>query len=450
MLNVSKQESLGLFIGDIICFLVALWLMLLIRYGALPTAALYNAHLTPFSILFIVWLIVYFIAGLYEKHTIILKSRLPSVIFNTQIINSIIAIIFFYFIPYFGITPKTNLFIYLAISFILILAWRFYGRELITRRGRQNAILIASGEEMRELREEVNNNTRYSLKFITSIDLDKTQSLDFEDEILNRMYSEHVSVVAIDLKNERIEPILPHLYNLILSGVQFIDMHKVYEDIFDRVPLSLIKYNWFLENISAASTTTYDVLKRFMDIFVAGISGIISLIFYPFIILAIKLDDGGPIFIVQERVGKNGLPIKVYKFRTMTANDNGVYIEGSTTNQVTRVGAFLRRTRLDELPQLFNVLNGDLSLIGPRPELPSLVAKYEKEIPYYGIRHIIKPGLSGWAQLYHENHPHHGVAVEQTKEKLSYDLFYLKNRSFILDVIIALKTIKKILSRSGV
>lgn len=116
---------------------------------------------------------------------------------------------------------------------------------------------------------------------------------------------------------------------------------------------------------------------------------------------------------------------------------------------VTRFGAFLRKSRLDEFPQLWNVIRGDLSLIGPRPEIPSLVKEYEDQIPYYDIRHLIKPGLSGWAQLYHDNHPHHASDVQETKVKLSYDLYYIKNRSVLLDFKIALKTLKKLASRAG-
>jgi lipopolysaccharide/colanic/teichoic acid biosynthesis glycosyltransferase len=115
--------------------------------------------------------------------------------------------------------------------------------------------------------------------------------------------------------------------------------------------------------------------------------------------------------------------------------------------RVTRVGAFLRKSRIDELPQLWNVLKGDVSLIGPRPELPDLVHFYNTEIPYYGVRHLIKPGLSGWAQIHHDVPPH---SVEETKEKLSYDLFYIKHRSFFLDVKISLQTIKTLLSRTGI
>ena len=129
----------------------------------------------------------------------------------------------------------------------------------------------------------------------------------------------------------------------------------------------------------------------------------------------------------------------------MTSNDNGQYSNGKSQNTVTNVGNFLRKTRLDELPQLWNVVRGELSLIGPRPEFPPLVAQYEKEIPYYGIRHLIKPGLSGWAQLYGE-HGHGTVAIDVTKNKLSYDLYYIKNLSPLLDVLIMFHTFRTLLS----
>src|SRR3989344_6047381 len=165
MMVQNRKEPVILFLGDILFFFVALWLTLFVRYGELPTQDLLVSHLTPFSILFLSWVVVFFIAGLYEKHTRILKSRLPSVIFNAQVTNSIIAVLFFYFIPYFGITPKTNLFIYLFVSFALVLLSRLSLVPSLGFRKRENAILIGSGEEMKELKEEVNNNPRYNLKF---------------------------------------------------------------------------------------------------------------------------------------------------------------------------------------------------------------------------------------------------------------------------------------------
>lgn len=443
-----KKEAFLLFVGDILFFLLSLWLMLVVRYQEVPSFELWYNHLVPFSFLFIVWIATFFIAGLYEKHTLILRSKIPGTLLRTQLINSVIAVLFFYFIPYFGITPKTNLFIYLIISFLLVLTWRIYGEHMFKVRRRQNAILIGSGVEMKELLQEVNNNPRYDLYFISSVDLDQIDSLDFKSEILDRIYAEDVQVIAADFKNDKVGPVLPNLYNLIFSNIRFIDMYRIYEDTFDRIPLSLIKYSWFLENISTTKNVTYDIFKRIMDIVIALPLGLVSLVVYPCIALAIKLDDGGPLFIMQERVGKNAHLIRAYKFRTMTRNETD--LQNSGGNKVTRVGAFLRKTRLDELPQIWSVLMGSMSLIGPRPELPSGVKLYEAEIPYYNVRHLIKPGLSGWAQMYHDNHPHHAVAVEATKEKLSYDLYYIKNRSVLLDIVIALKTIKKLLSRSGV
>ena len=290
---------------------------------------------------------------------------------------------------------------------------------------------------MKELWTEVNENPIYNLKFVYSVDLNRADESGFWKEIVEKVYSEDVSVIVIDISNKNVEPVLPHLYNLIFSKINFIDMHKVYEDIFDRVPLSLLKYNWFLENISTTHRTAYDAVKRIMDIFLSLLFFIISLAFYPFIVLAIKLDDGRDIFFRQERMGENNKVFKILKFRSMR------------DDEVTRAGKILRKTRLDELPQLINVLKGDLSLIGPRPELPRLVKIYSEQIPYYNVRHLIKPGLSGWAQIYHDSHPHHQADTLETKNKLSYDLYYIKNRSMLLDIKIALKTLRTLVSMAG-
>jgi lipopolysaccharide/colanic/teichoic acid biosynthesis glycosyltransferase len=448
MSNLIKKEAAILFFGDIFFFVFSLWLSLFLRFAQFPTWARFETHLAPFSILFVVWFLVYFIAGLYENHTLILKGKLPSIIFNAQVVNSIFAIVFFYTIPIFGITPKTILFIYLLISFLCISFWRLYGVMLFGRFEKQSALLIGCGEEMKELLFEVNNNNRYNLSFVSSIDVSDISSVDIQEDIIKPIYSNSIKIVAVDFSHENITPLLPHLYNLIFSKVRFIDSHRIYEDIFNRVPLSLVTYSWFLENISVSPKFTYDFQKRIMDIVLAFILGVISLVFYPFVYIAIKLDDGGDIFITQERVGKDGKNIYLRKFRSMTGNNTD--LSKVNKNEVTFIGNILRKTRIDELPQLWNVLKGDISLIGPRPELPSGVAIYNKEIPYYNIRHLIKPGLSGWAQIYQENHPHHRAEINLTREKLAYDIFYIKNRSFWLDIKIALRTIMALLSRQGI
>jgi len=446
MLVINKKESTILFIGDILLLLIALWATLWLRYLELPSSHLFIKHLIPFSILFFVWFLVFFIAGLYEKQTIFLKSRLPTIILNAQIVNSFIAVGFFYFIPYFGITPKTNLFIDLVLSFAFIFLWRVYGVPFLGFRKKQQALLIASGKEMEELKNEVNNNSRYNLSFVHSIDLDKVEHIDFKEEILSTISSEGIASIVIDVEHKNIEKLLPSFYNLIFSKVHFINMYKVYEDIFDRIPLSLVAYSWFLENISFPSHLVYDFLKRAMDIVISIALGLVSLIFYPFVYIAIKLEDGGPIIIKQKRIGKGNKVIEMIKFRSMNTNDNGIWLSWSDT-RVTKVGKFLRKTRIDELPQLWNILKGDVSLIGPRPDIIDIGKTLVKEIPYYTVRNLVKPGLSGWAQIKQTNPPQ---SVEETKLRLAYDLYYIKNRSFILDFKIALKTIKTLISRTGI
>ena len=443
---IHRAETLTLLVGDICLFYLSLWIMLLVRYAQIPTTELWGEHVVPFTVLFAVWIVSFYVAGLYDKHTTFLKRRLIRLILNTQVVNIMVGVLFFYFIPYFGITPKTNLFIYLVISFVFVVAWRLYGPVLLgTYTQRKNALIIGYGNEVSEIMEEVNQNSRYNLSFISSIDPNDLDGMDIQKEIIPRIYSENVEVIVIDLQNEKVLPFLPHLYNLIFSNVHFVDMHRLYEEMFDRVPLSLLQYNWFLENISTRPHIAYDALKRLIDLVLALLGGLMSLVVYPFVILAIKIEDKGSIFITQERIGQNNEIIKLTKFRSMSVNDGGKWLEKGD-NRVTKAGAFLRKTRIDELPQLWNVVRGDISLIGPRPDIRNLGVQLEKDIPFYTVRNIIKPGLSGWAQISQEKPPQ---SLEATKMRLSYDLYYIKNRSFILDTRIALKTIKTLLSRAG-
>lgn len=446
--SAHRWKSYILFFGDIVVFYVSLWLALFLREFTVPSDAVIQRHAVPFTILFVVWLIVFFIAGLYEKHTTILRGQIPYLVLKTQIINSIIAILFFYLLPYFGITPKTVLFIYLVISFLLIMLWRQRLVAFLGRRQQQPAILVGSGDEMHELMGEVNKNSRYGLHFVSSIDLDEVDALDFKSDIVDRIYSEDISTVVIDTENEKVLPILPRLYNLIFSHVRFIELDKVYEDIFDRVPLSLVQHSWFLENISVTKRFGYEFVRRALDVLIALPLFLVSLVVYPFVFIAQKIEGPGPFFYTTERIGKNNAPVPIVKFRTMTGVDADKP-DLKTEHSVTRVGTVLRKTRIDELPQLWNVLCGHLSLIGPRPELPALVKHYTEEIPYYNVRHLVKPGLSGWGVIHDEDVPREDADVDKTRRKLSYDLYYIKNRSLLLDIKIALRTIKTLLSRSG-
>lgn len=444
----NTKEATLLFVGDLLIFLAALWITLAVRYGEFPDSSLFMLHLVPFSFLFALWIVVFFVAGLYDKHTRLFKEHLPSTIFYAQLANILLAALFFFFIPYFGITPKTNLVIYLFVSCILVGLWRLRLFDVLVLRfsgeTRQKAILIGSGKEIEEMKLEVNHNHRYPFEFSYHFDpAELESSLDMQGKLLELVSSGDATVIVGDPHSPALTTLVPLLSNLAFleARFRFIDSTVLYESIFDRVPLSLIRTSWFLVNVSTSPTYIYDFFKRAMDIVAGFTLTIVTSVFFWVVAVLIKLDDKGPIFFVAERVGRDNKPFKLLKFRSMSITEK---------EQVTRVGKWLRRLRIDELPQSWNLLRGDISLIGPRPEMPRLVQQYAERILNYNVRHLIKPGISGWAQIKEYDVPRQGVVdTERTAKKLSYDLYYIKHRSLMLDVHVALKTLKTLLSRSG-
>lgn len=447
----NSKGAVVLIIGDIVVYLFSLILTLTIRYHEFPTGTLVSSHLQSFSLLFLMFFVVSFSAGLYDKQSVFMRGKIPSILLKVQAINVLLGIAFFYLAPV-SITPKANLAIYFIVSTSLLLLWRLIMFPVVSNSRTQGALLIGETDDIKDIYDEVNGNNRYGLVFKEQI-APQTTVEETVRSISEAITKTGATAIVIDLRQPTLEATIPFLYSLVFSGVVIINAEKLYEAIFDRIPLSMVEDRWVVESASNAlnGRRVYDLLKRLMDIGIASLGLLITSIFYPFVYLAQKIEDRGSLFIAQDRIGMNGKHIKILKFRSMTANDGGVYgADGKTQLKITKVGKIIRATRIDEFPQFWNVLKGDISLIGPRPELPSLVAVYEKEIPYYNVRHLIKPGLSGWAQIYHQAHPHHAVAVDDTRDKLSYDLFYIKNRSLNLDIRIVFQTVRAILSKQGV
>lgn len=451
MTLVPKREYLVLLLGDLLIFAASLWLTLALRYFELPSKDFFVQHLVPFSMLFALWAVVYFIAGLYGRHTRLFRSRLPSRILYTQMINIALAALFFFvLLPVFGLAPKTILVLYLAISFPLIFVWRALLFPRIPRTPKLTGVLFASGKDAYALIEEIKSDPHAPFTFAYTVDTATAPNHEIIQRICRVAEEKQVSFLIADFSDQAVAAALPILYGTTFHKRNFalVEAAEVYEEMFERVPLSFINYEWILARLSRSRV--YDILKRVIDVSGALVIGALSLIFYPLVILAIKLDDGGRIFITQERVGRYQQPIRIVKFRSMSGNDEGKYGEsGKTTLMITRVGRWLRVLRIDELPQVWNVLTGDLSLVGPRPELPALANQYSARIPYYNARHLVAPGLMGWAQLKHDRHPHHGADVTETKEKLSYDLYYLEHRSLLLDIFILIQTIRIVLTAKG-
>ncbi len=443
-----RPRTTILFLGDICFFTFALWFTLFVRSFEPPTWGIFSQHFMPFSILFIVWLAVYFIAGLYESRSIILARRsISDTLLIAQVFNVAIAALFFFFVPIYGITPKTVLVIYLFISFFFVLFWRAFLFPLLGLQKTDIALMVGKGPEVDELVQALAAAHFAPARIELVIDPSEPE---LPHTIAHAVARLKPRFIIADFNDPRISSAFPELYNYLAGGIRFLDTAVLYEDVFGRVPLRHLNEEWIARNVSLYAHTGYDSIKRLVDICLAVVGGLLSLAVYPIIILAIKMEDRGPIFVTLERVGQAGKTIHIVKFRSMTGNDGGNYGPGGVTKlRVTKVGKYLRRARLDELPQFWNMFVGELSFIGPRPETPALVAVYEKEIPYYGVRHLIKPGLSGSAQLYHHGDPHGTTDVSATKMKLSYDLFYLKHRSLTLDLSITVKTIRRLLMRTN-
>jgi len=256
-------------------------------------------------------------------------------------------------------------------------------------------------------------------------------------------------ISTIVVCNEIYPDVFKDLYELIPTGIDFHNLSSFWEEFDQSIPVYATNEIWFLENLRGAAKRFYEARKRVFDVF--GVLAFLpfALCLFPFIALAIKLDGPpGPVLYRQKRIGKDGKLFAVIKFRTMIPNaEKNGRAQWAKENdpRVTRVGRFLRAARLDELPQLVNILRGEMSFIGPRPERPEFVKILTKKIPHYRLRHLIRPGLTGWAQI---NYPY-GSSVDDAAKKLRYDLYYLKRRSLLLDAEIVLKTITVVFSRKG-
>ena len=301
-------------------------------------------------------------------------------------------------------------------------------------------IIIGEGKEVDELIEIIKQNPQLGYLFLKQI----KQVKKIKKEILK--LKPDVIIVAQNEKNN--ENITDSLYQLLPLGISVFNFPNFYSQITKKIPVSIIGKAWFLENLIESEKGVYEKIKRFYDIALALIIGIITLPFYPIIILLILSTSKGNPFYIQIRVGKQEKIFKLIKFRTMVqdAEKEGAQWTKKNDPRITKIGSFLRKTRIDELPQIFNVLKGDLSFIGPRPERPEFIEKLKQEIPHYQLRHIVKPGLTGLAQI---KQPFGTASIKDSTEKLQYDLYYIKNRSFALDFDILAKTIMIILKRQG-
>lgn len=453
--NIKLKKFL-LFAGDLLLLYFTLWLTLLVRYGS---AKSWDEHIIPFSIVYLLWLLVLYIDGLYDFDFTKNKNAILNKLALSLAIGALLATAFFYFAQdrAFSIRPQRVLLINSFVSFIFLFVWRIFFYYSIQSPKFSNNLLIIGGNSLaHDIIKKISSSPQlgFSLKAILFLNSDTYQLPQHVRIFTNpkelpdiaKQYGIRTIVFSEKLKNQ--ENILQELSSCLPLNIVFYEISTFYEKITGKVPVDFIQHIWFLENLHEGTMRIYEISKRLFDIIASLFLLAILLPIAPAIILAIRANSTGPFLFRQTRVGKNGREFTAMKFRTMQldAENTGPQWAQKNDPRITRVGKFLRKTRLDEIPQLVNVLRGEMSLIGPRPERPEFVKELRMKIPFYGERLLIKPGLTGWAQVMG---PAYGGSLEETLEKIQYDLFYIKNRSLGLDLSITLKTIKTILSGKG-
>lgn len=395
-----------------------------------------------FFLLLFIWIFNSYILGRYSKN-FFKKNEYTFKNFLSTLSAFFLGIFFYLLFDWisnsfiFDNIYKLNLIIYSIVfitisDLILILLKLVFFKNKLEKKW---IFLEINQEENNVFKSEIIKNSKFKIDCLKIEELKTMKLINFEGIIIN-----NADYLSKELLNE--------LKNIKSSGIMIINLFTFYERYFERIPPKLISDKDIISReffIPRNSNTVR--LKRIGDIFLASF---LFLITSPLILLAailIKIEDNGPVFYSQERNGLLDIPYKVWKLRTMKVNSEskGPLWASKKDPRITSVGKYLRKSRLDELPQLLSVIKGEMSLIGPRPERPAFDRKLGLEIPHYNVRKWIKPGLSGWAQV---NYPYTS-SVEDSENKLSYDLFYIRNFSFWLDLLIMLKTIKMVLHIKG-
>jgi len=455
-MDTNKIKRFILLAGDIIILYFSLWLTLAVRYMKLVDQESWSKHWLPFTVLFVVWLAVFFINKMYDISIAQNNVKFFSIALSSLAWCAVVGIVFFY-IATTGISPKTILALDIIIFGIIFIWWRrVFNQMVVNKKFRENAVIVGLTKETLNLAKKINSKPQWGLRVIAIVKSDQ-DDFDFQDDsmkIINSsqelgsfLKAEQIKTIIIDPRIKDYPDLINEIYKGLNMKLNIFDLPGFAEKFTGKILINTIGQMWFLENIKESSKQFYEILKRLVDILFALILLLVSAPFLPFIYIAIKINSSGPGFFMQVRVGKNGKQFMAIKFRTMYVNSeqNGPQWAKPEDPRVTRVGKFLRQSRIDEIPQLINVLKGEMSFIGPRPERPEFIERLREIIPFYDVRLLIKPGLTGWAQV---NFPY-GYSEKDALEKLQYDLYYIKNRSFIVDVSILLKTIKTVLSGEG-
>jgi exopolysaccharide biosynthesis polyprenyl glycosylphosphotransferase len=408
-----------------------------------------------FGVLIVLWFILATVNDFYD---LAVSSRLGSGL--RRLIQITLQLLIIYLVIFFlsprDALPRLFILYYSALSFICIALWRSIVWRWVIRRieFKRRALIVGTGWAARTIVETLHEYAANDYEIVgiigdVDLQLSPIQKGDIKD-LLSIAQQEHVTEIVLAYDSTMSGDVLRSVMDCYEHGLSIVPMPILYETITGRVPIEhvgLDDWKIILPIEQSSIFNPFQPLKRLMDIGFSSIGLAIFIVMFPWLALAIRLETVGSIFYTQERIGKAGKIFKIVKLRTMIqdAEKEGPQWATDDDQRVTRVGRFLRKTRLDELPQFINILRGDMSLVGPRAERPFFVEALSKQIPFYRTRHVVRPGATGWAQI---RYPY-GNSTEDSLIKLQYDLYYIRHQSLAVDLLIILRTIGKMLSFSG-
>lgn len=447
-----RERRTLLFLGDLIIGAIALVSALIVwglseEWLGLSLAFIRERVENWFYVLPLIWILL--IAGLYDVHRASHRRQVINGILGATSIGFIL-----YLFVYFASEnplPRRGVAAFLGLASLFTLLWRLlYIRIFTAPTFMRRVLVVGAGRAGNTIIEIINHLDPKPFELVGLIDdspdLLGTQVEGYtvianSENLLEIVENEAISDIIVAISGTMMGSTFQTILDAQEGGVEITRMPVAYEELVNRVPINLLETDWILRSFVDEFRIGgfYEVFKRLIDI-LGGLVGVIFVaLILPFVGLAIILDNGWPIFYGQERLGKGGQIYEIIKFRTMRRDaeaDGQAQLAQEDDDRVTRIGRILRRTHLDEFPQFYNVLRGDMSLVGPRAERPQLVDHFQRRIPFYRARLLVKPGITGWAQV------NYGYAsnLAETMMKLEYDLYYIKHRSLLLDVLILLRT----------
>ncbi len=433
LLRNTQAQFWLLFVPTLLLFFLSLWMCIRLWYPEGLSNELLRIHFVTFAWIYSGWMLVFYMHGLMDFRTLRRFGRIAQVVSAAMLVNLILAVIFLYFQPYFLITPRRFLIINALLGYIFTVGW-YAGIRYVLQTFFIEDLYVLKPQNI-EFKSLFNYKDAMPLGYRILGNL--TEGDLHPNKILNR-----AGLILPDISSDSGE-LIRKLYELRGLEVNFYSDKWFYEIVFRKVHPDALSHKWFIENVVYKESVIYQIFKRFMDLVFGSLAFVVFIITLPFIGLLIIFDSPGNIFYVQERIGKGGRVFKIYKYRTMRVQDGGIWTSENDP-RITRIGKILRKLRIDELPQAINLLNGTMSLVGPRPEQVRIVDELIGIMPYFGERHVVKPGLTGWAQL----HVYAG-SVSESLEKLQYDLYYIKHRSSLFDLEIIIKTVYVLITGKG-